>query len=71
MGLTYLRNVTTLTLSADTCNGCQTCTQVCPHQVFKMAHKKARIENKEACMECGACAKNCPTSAIAVRSGVG
>jgi NAD-dependent dihydropyrimidine dehydrogenase PreA subunit len=36
-----------------------------------MENKKARIANKEVCMECGACAKNCPTAAITVHSGVG
>jgi NAD-dependent dihydropyrimidine dehydrogenase PreA subunit len=71
MGLAYLRNVTTLSLDAEKCIGCQTCTQVCPHQVFEMENKKAWIRDKEACMECGACAKNCPASAIVVRSGVG
>ncbi len=71
MGLTYLKNVTTLSLNIDKCTGCKTCTDVCPHQVFGIKNKKASIINKEACMECGACAKNCPVSAIEVRSGVG
>lgn len=71
MGLTYLKNVVTLKLNTEKCIGCETCTQVCPHQVFQMKGKKASIVNKEACMECGACAKNCPTSAIDVHSGVG
>ena len=71
MGLAYLRNVTTLSLNAEKCIGCQSCTHVCPHQVFEMENKKACIKDKDACMECGACAKNCPVSAIDVRSGVG
>ena len=71
MGLVYLKNVTTLTLHLDKCIGCQLCTQVCPHLVFTMENNKARISNKESCMECGACATNCPTSAITVHSGVG
>jgi len=29
------------------------------------------IQNRDACMECGACSRNCPASAIAVDSGVG
>jgi ferredoxin len=33
--------------------------------------KKAFIKNKDNCMECGACEKNCPEGAISVRSGVG
>jgi ferredoxin len=31
----------------------------------------ARIENRDACMECGACAQNCPTQAVTVEAGVG
>ncbi|MGD9281389.1 MAG: 4Fe-4S binding protein, partial [Desulfobacterales bacterium] len=33
--------------------------------------QKARIHDLDGCMECGACAKNCPTAAIAVSPGVG
>lgn len=71
MGLAYLKNVSTLSLRPEKCIGCATCTHVCPHQVLVMENKKARIDNKEACMECGACRTNCPASAIDVRSGVG
>jgi len=33
--------------------------------------KKARITDKDLCMECGACVKNCPAGAISVNAGVG
>lgn len=33
--------------------------------------KRASIRDKDACMECGACAKNCPAEAIKVNAGVG
>lgn len=70
-GLVYLRNVVTLQLDQQKCNGCKMCTIVCPHDVFVMENKKAVIQNKDFCMECGACEKNCPENAITVRSGVG
>ena len=70
-GLTYLKDVITLKLDSEKCNGCTMCTIVCPHAVFTMKEKKAFIQNKDFCMECGACAMNCPTSAVTVRSGVG
>jgi NAD-dependent dihydropyrimidine dehydrogenase PreA subunit len=44
---------------------------VCPHGVFVSQNGKARLADKEACMECGACQLNCPTGAIQVESGVG
>ena len=70
-GLVYLRNVVTLQLDQQKCNGCRMCTIVCPHDVFAIGNKKAVIQNKDFCMECGACEKNCPENAITVRSGVG
>ena len=71
MKLKYLENVTTLDYNANKCIGCERCIEVCPHGVFDMVGQKARIINKDACMECGACALNCPTKAIEVNAGVG
>ncbi|NLL51209.1 MAG: 4Fe-4S binding protein [Peptococcaceae bacterium] len=67
----YLKNVATLRLSAEKCIGCGKCVEVCPHGVFSMNEKKAKIEDKDRCMECGACAKNCLVKAINVDAGVG
>jgi NAD-dependent dihydropyrimidine dehydrogenase PreA subunit len=61
----------TLTLDSDLCNGCRTCTTVCPHAVFAPARGKVLINHLEDCMECGACALNCPQKAIKVEAGVG
>ena len=36
-----------------------------------MESRKARIVDGDACMECGACARNCEREAITVRAGVG
>lgn len=69
--LTYLKNVITLQLDKEKCNGCTMCTIVCPHAVLIMKEKRAFILHKDFCMECGACAMNCPTDAITVKSGVG
>jgi NAD-dependent dihydropyrimidine dehydrogenase PreA subunit len=70
-GLTYLSNVVTLKLDRQKCNGCKMCVIVCPHEVFVINDRKAYIQHKDLCMECGACEKNCPEGAISVRSGVG
>jgi len=70
-GLRYLTNVTTLALDIEKCNGCRMCEKVCPHKVFAIENKKARIVDRDACMECGACAMNCPEEALFVDAGVG
>jgi len=67
----YIKDVVTLKLDDSKCIGCQMCVNVCPHSVFVMDNKKAKIVDRDSCMECGACAKNCPTQAITVKSGVG
>jgi ferredoxin len=71
MEMKYLRNVSTLNLDASKCTGCGICIQVCPHAVFEMQNKKATIRDPDACMECGACAKNCAFEAIHLKPGVG
>lgn len=67
----YLKDVVTLKLDAEKCNGCRMCLIVCPHAVFEMRDKIAVIVNKDACMECGACEQNCSEDAIEVKAGVG
>jgi NAD-dependent dihydropyrimidine dehydrogenase PreA subunit len=67
----YIESVVTLHFDPEKCNGCARCTQVCPHAVFGFEHARAVMADRGACMECGACARNCEPGAIQVRSGVG
>ncbi|MDX1763239.1 MAG: mercury methylation ferredoxin HgcB [bacterium] len=67
----YLAGVSTLTYDGDKCVGCGRCVEVCPHQVFRIAEKKAVLVDKDRCIECGACAGNCEFDALAVDAGVG
>ena len=70
----YLRNVVTLALDSTKCTGCGRCVEVCPHAVFAIqatSGRKAEIKERDSCMECGACAKNCASQALTVRAGVG
>lgn len=69
--LRYLENVVTLKYDSSKCDGCRKCVEVCPHAVFVMVDKRARIEDLNGCMECGACDLNCAAKAISVKSGVG
>lgn len=47
------------------------CLSVCPQTVLALADGKAFIADHDACMECRACANNCPTGALSVQAGVG
>jgi len=67
----YLKDVVTLELNEQKCNGCGICVKVCPHEVFEILGGKALITNRDRCMECGACQMNCEKMAISVKSGVG
>jgi len=67
----YLKNVVSLSFDEEKCTGCGRCTEVCPHGVFDAAGGKAEILKRDLCMECGACALNCPAKAIEVKAGVG
>ena len=67
----YLTHLVTLSLEHSKCVGCGLCKIVCPHRVFEIEDKKAKILKKDNCIECGACMSNCPTGAIFVKAGVG
>ena len=67
----YLSNVSTLQYSPEMCSGCGRCVEVCPHGVFEMLNKRAVLTDRNLCMECGACARNCDFNAISVNSGLG
>ncbi len=71
MNLRYLAGVSTLRLDPGRCTGCGRCLEVCPHAVFRRRDGRVEIADRDACMECGACARNCAAEALAVRSGVG
>lgn len=67
----YLRGVSTLQYDSAKCSGCGYCAAVCPQRVFVMKGGKAGVIDRDLCMECGACMRNCVSGAIKVRSGVG
>jgi len=70
-GQKYIKGVVTLTYNRSKCIGCRLCVEVCPHNVFIMDGKLARLVDPDSCMECGACEINCEPGAIHVKSGVG
>ncbi len=71
MTMKYLKGVSTLKLDTAKCTGCGMCLKVCPHAVFILENRRAVITDADLCMECGACAGNCPVEALSVTKGVG
>jgi NAD-dependent dihydropyrimidine dehydrogenase PreA subunit len=69
--MTLLAPVNTLRYEPQLCINCEMCVHVCPHGVFGRGLKQVMLVRWSACMECGACQKNCPTGAIVVDSGTG
>jgi len=63
--------VNTLTYRPKLCTNCGLCSQVCPQGVFLPGKNAARMVNRAACIECGACMLNCAPGAIQVQAGVG
>ncbi len=48
----------------DKCNGCGTCEDVCPEEVFELVDDKAKVVRPDDCTECETCVDECPTEAI-------
>ena len=69
--LKYLNNVTSLKLDPALCTGCRRCVEVCPRMVLTMQDHAAVIVDRDRCIECGACARNCEYGALSVNEGVG
>lgn len=66
----YLLNGQSLAIDSSKCSGCGICREVCPHNVFTDT-VPVTVRDPGLCMECGACALNCPRGAIRVNTGVG
>lgn len=51
-------------VDVNLCEGCGTCVDVCPADVFEMEDGKAKAASADDCLDCGACVEECPTNAI-------
>jgi NAD-dependent dihydropyrimidine dehydrogenase PreA subunit len=66
-----VERINTLLYFPRLCTNCGMCSLVCPQGVFAPGETVARMVNRDACIECGACALNCEADAIQVQAGVG
>ena len=70
-GYRYIEGTATLQVDRQRCVACGNCVVVCPHRLFALSDKGLEVREPDLCMECGACARNCPVLAISVSPGVG
>jgi NAD-dependent dihydropyrimidine dehydrogenase PreA subunit len=67
----YLKNVVSLQIDPERCTGCGRCVEVCPQKVLRLEEGRARVVDRDLCIECGACALNCAPGAVVSGRGVG
>ena len=50
----------------DKCDGCGTCVDICPVEVFEIVEEKSTVKNPDECLACMACEVQCPNVAIEI-----
>jgi NAD-dependent dihydropyrimidine dehydrogenase PreA subunit len=53
-------------INEELCDGCGTCVEQCPNQVFVVDDKKSQAHNFKDCMACYLCETICPKLAIKI-----
>ena len=55
-----------INVDQEKCNGCGTCVDTCPVEVFEIVDEKSTVVNLDECLVCMACEVQCPEGAIEV-----
>ena len=55
-----------INIDEEKCDGCGSCADTCPVEVFEIQDGKSVVVNLDECLICMACEVQCPTAAIEV-----
>jgi len=53
-------------IDTEKCDGCGTCVDICPVDVFEIKDEKSIVINLDECLVCSACEVQCPNNAIEI-----
>ena len=60
------RNLITLTILPDLCNGCGLCRRECPSEAISGKKKKVHVIDTDRCIRCKICVDVCPEGAVEI-----
>jgi NAD-dependent dihydropyrimidine dehydrogenase PreA subunit len=58
------KKIVYIEVDAEKCDGCGSCVDICPNEVFEIQDDICVPVNPDDCLECESCVAECPNEAI-------